>query len=124
MDAMALARAAVEKTYTGVCDVIVYQSVKDPATGITSKAEKVLYKDKPCRLSYKYKHIHAVTPSETAAQVDQIVKLFVSPDTDIPVGSKIIVTQNGSTAAYRLSGQPMVYHSHAEIMLELYKEWC
>ena len=124
MDALALARATIEKTFTGRCDVIVYEGTRDPVSGITSKAERVLYNDIPCRLSYKFNNSHPSAPTDTAAQLDLAAKLFVSADTDIPAGSKIVVEQNGTAVAYKSSGQPMVYHSHREIMLELFKEWC
>lgn len=76
--------------------------------------------DKPCRLSFT----SAVTATDGAvAEVSQKVKLFCSPDFEIREGSKITVTQNGITTAYKRSGVPSMYATHQEILLDLFERW-
>ena len=41
----------------------------------------------------------------------------------MPAGSKIVVTQEGRTAAYARSGEPAVYSSHQEIVLVPFEEY-
>lgn len=121
--AMTAAKQAVESRYDGVCSVYTYGESKDPTTHITRTAETVLYQDIPCRLSFKYNNNSSASPSETITEVSQIIKLFVSPELNIPPGSKIVATQNGVTTAYKSSGQPMVYSTHQEIVLEIFRGW-
>lgn len=118
------ARLAVESTYNGVCDVINYCEATDPLTHITSKKETVAYSQLPCRISFRNNSLNYAQLSDTAAKDTQKIKLFTSPDADIKAGSKIIVTQNGRTAAYRSSGEPMHYATHQEFFLELSDRWC
>ena len=61
--------------------------------------------------------------TEEAATVAQSVTLYLDPAVDIPVGSKITVTQNGVTRDYTRSGKPAGYTYHQEVPLELWKEW-
>lgn len=76
--------------------------------------------DQPCRLSF------SSSPSATngdVAEINQTVKLFFSPEIKVKEGSKITVTQNGVTTAYKQSGTPAHYPTHQEILLELFKGW-
>lgn len=118
---MVSARKAVESTYTGICTVIEYQSVKDPKTKITKQQEVITAENVPCRLSFESKT--AASPSETVSAVNQSIKLFVAPEVRIKSGTKVIVAQNGVTTEYAASGMPAVYVSHQEIMLELFRGW-
>lgn len=119
--AKSAARKAIESTYTGTCDIIEYGSVKDRKSKITRQEEIVTAKNQPCKLSFE--KIAAAVQTDTGAAVSQGVKMFIAPETEVKSGSKIVVTQNGVTTAYCASGQPAVYSSHREIMLELWKEW-
>lgn len=65
----------------------------------------------------------AVVQTDTAAKLTQGTKLFIAPEIKIKPGSKIIVEQNGTTTEYSASGEPAVYFSHSEYMLELFKGW-
>ena len=53
----------------------------------------------------------------------QTIKLFIAPEIDIKPGSKIDVTHLGVTTSYKRSGNPAVYHTHQEIMLELWENY-
>jgi hypothetical protein len=115
------ARKAIESLYLGRCSVYEYRSVTDPVTKIAEPGEVPVLTNQPCRLSYKT--ITGTSPDGGAATVAQTVKLFIASEITIKPGSKITVTQNGVTADYQSSGQPAVYTSHQEIILELFAGW-
>lgn len=115
------ARKAIESTYTGVMTVSERQSVKDPNTHITSTKEVVVLENQPCKLSFET--IAATVQTDTAAALSQGVKVFLSPNVSIKAGSKLTVTQNGVTTAYKSSGVPAVYPTHQEIILTLFERW-
>lgn len=114
------ARRAIESTYSGVCTIIERQDIRDERTKITRKNEEVLVvENQPCKLSFE--KIDTVVQTETAASVSQTVKLFINPEIRVISGSKIIVKQNEITTEYCASGEPAVYPTHQEIMLNLFK---
>lgn len=115
------ARKAIESTYEGVCSIVEYKAVTDEETKITRQTEVTVLENQPCKLSFE--KLNAVVQTETAAAISQGTKLFISPEITIKGGSKIVVVQNGITGEYSASGEPAVYHSHQEIMLELFKGW-
>ena len=84
--------------------------------GVTRSVDKVYCKDQKCKLSYQ--SASASSESDTVGTTYQLIKLFMSPDIDVPEGSKIEVTQNGRTDIYKRSGKPMVYSNHQEILLD------
>lgn len=115
------ARKAIESTYTGFCTIVERRDVKDEKTKITRKSEISVIENQPCKLSFE--SIKAVVQTETAAAVAQSTKLFIAPEIKVNSGSKIVVEQNGVKTAYAASGEPAVYFSHSEYMLELFKGW-
>ena len=115
-----MVRKAIEGLYTGRCTVSEYKPVRDEISKITKNKEVAVLKDVPCRLSFK--NISSADLNYGNA-VTQEVKLFVSPEVDIKDGSKITVTQNGVAVDYTRSGEPAVYSSHKEIVLELFRGW-
>lgn len=119
--AQKVARKAIENTYTGVMMVSERQSVKDPNTHITSTKEVVVLENQPCKLSFE--KLDATAQTETAASLTQGTKLFLPPNVEIKAGSKLTVTQNGVTTAYKSSGVPAVYPTHQEIILTLFERW-
>lgn len=114
-------KRAVESLYRGICTVKTWEYVKDPVTHITTPQEVTKFENQPCKLSYEKQ----TTASSTGgpAVISQTVKLFISPDLDIPSGSKMIVTQDGKTTEFTRSGEPAVYMDHQEIMMELFEEY-
>lgn len=115
-------RKAVERLYTDVCDVVERRDYVDPKTKITRKNQEVkVYENLPCRVSFET--VKAASETESASNVEQSVKLFVSPDVDIKSGSKVIVNRGGNIVEYSASGEPAVYSSHKEILLKIFKEW-
>ena len=114
------AQKIIEASYQGKCVVTVYEKQKkaDHSTGF---AEKVLYNNIPCRLSFE--SVGQATQANNANVVTQNIKLFVSPNYDIPPGCKISVTQGEFSAEYKSSGLPSVYPTHQEIILERFDRW-
>ncbi len=115
------ARQAIESQYDGICDIIEYQKVKDPKTKKSNFIEKVVKEKQACKVSYE--DIYVNTETETQSKVITKIKLFIAPELDIKPGSKIVVTQKGRTTEYKNSGDPAIYDTHQEIMLEKFKEW-
>lgn len=116
------ARKAIESTYEGVCTIVERRDMRDEVTKITRKNEEVpVVENQPCKLSFE--KLNAVVQTDTAAKLTQGTKLFIAPEIKIKPGSKIIVEQNGTTTEYSASGEPAVYFSHSEYMLELFKGW-
>lgn len=115
------AKETIESMYYGTCDIIEYVDVYDDTTKKTSKTEKTVYTNEPCRLSYNT--ISYNTESDTTSEKNQIIELFISPDIQINPGSKIVVTQNGITTSYKNSGQPSIYKTQQSIILELFDDW-
>ena len=114
------AQKIIEASYQGRCVVTTYQKQRK-ADHSTEFAEKVLYDNIPCRLSFE--SISQATGTNNANAVTQNIKLFVSPNYDIPPGCKIRVTQGQFTAEYKSSGLPSVYPTHQEIILERFDRW-
>ena len=58
------------------------------------------------------------------ANVSQTTKLFIAPEITIKDGSRIEVTDVlGKKTIYKSSGQPAIYQTHQEIMLELVERY-
>lgn len=119
--AQAAARKAIESTYSGLVTVTEHQKVKDPVTKLTNYQDVTTLENQPCKLSFE--RLQAAVQSESAVSVAQTVKLFLSPDIVIGVGSKLTVTQVGVTTDYTSSGVPAVYSTHQEIILDLFEDW-
>lgn len=113
-------RKAIERLYKGKCTIYVKCPVEDPNTKITRFEEQAVLVDEPCRLSFSN---IPVTENGVVAGIKQVTKLFISPNVEIPPGSKIEVTQEGRTTLHQRSGEPAVYGSHQEIMLEKFERY-
>lgn len=121
MNAHEAHRKAIESQYAGKCTVVEMQPIKDPATNITSSKEVTVLTDQPCNIAYK--SAEATTIVGGVAVQNQTIKLFISPDVTIKAGSKITVTKNGKTTAYKRSGLPAFYPSHQEINLIIFDKY-
>lgn len=106
--------------YSGVCDVIEKVEMKKD-NGATGFSEMVIAEAIPCRVSFSQKK--SAKNSDGAYQTTQTTKLFIDPDVDIKIGSKIVVTQNAITTEYGASGEKAVYSGHQEIVLEKSMDW-
>ena len=115
-------KEAVESLYFDKCDIYEYADTTDPITHQTKQGEIKVFENLPCRLVYKT--ISANSESNGAATISQSTELLINPDYNIKSGSKIVVTkQTGQTVAYKSSGQPSLYPSHQQIMLDLFEGW-
>ena len=113
--------AAVKSLWEGKCTVTVRENKTNEANGRTEAKEVDLCTNEPCRISFDT--VQVTEPSNGAAQTKQTVTLFIDPAVSLPAGSKITVTQKGTTGVYEQSGVPAVYSTHKEVPLELFKEW-
>lgn len=109
------ARKALEGLYIGKATVVVKEEYERP-NGSMGFYDKTIIENEPCRVSYK--DISQANSDGTVATTQQVIKLFLAPEYDIPRGSKIVVEQNGRTNEYIRSGKPAVYETHQEIALE------
>lgn len=114
-------RKALERLWKDRCTVYHRVKVTDPKTKLTDFDEKPLLQDQPCKLSFETLNS---TDGDRVATVAQSVKLFISPDVEIPAGCKIVVTRFNDlerTFTYSRSGEPGIFTNHQEIMLEPFK---
>ena len=112
-------RKALERLWKDRCSVFVKEKVTDPTTHLTDFEEKPLFQDQPCKLSFE-----TSSSGDPVAAVAQTVKLFLSPDVEIPAGSKIVVTRFNDLErkfTYSKSGEAGVFTNHQEIQLEPFK---
>lgn len=117
---MVTTRKAIELTYNGLCTVIEYQRVKKE-NGSTGFVEAIILENQPCRLSYS--RLSSVGDGGIGFTITQGIKIFIAPEIIIKVGSKLVITQNNITTEYQSSGQPAIYKSHQEIVIELFRGW-
>lgn len=117
-----ITRKVIEDTYTGTCDIYVHKSVKDPVTKQTSKAD-VKQNDVPIKCGLSHKNISTTADGDGADKLVMQIELFMAPEISVPAGSKIIVTQDGVTQEFAMSGIPAIYTTHQEIMLDIFKRW-
>ena len=117
---MVAVRKAIETTYDGTCTVTEHQKVQkeNKSTGFQ---DVIVLENQPCRLSFKT--ITNTSQTETAAMVGQTTKLFIAPEIKVKAGSKLTITQCGVTTEYKNSGEPAIYPTHQEIVLDLFKGW-
>ena len=120
MVAYSAMRKALESQYIGTCDIVEKQAYKK-ANKSTGFREIIVLQNQPCKLSFS--RITNNAQGETAANLIQVVKVFMSPEINVKPGSKLIITQNGRTTEYQNSGKPAVYRTHQEIILELFEGW-
>lgn len=114
-------RKALERLWKDRCTVYHRVKVTDPKTKLTDFDEKPLLQDQPCKLSFETLNS---TDGDHVATVAQSVKLFISPNVEIPAGCKIVVTRFNNlerTFTYSRSGEPGIFTNHQEIMLEPFK---
>lgn len=111
-------RKIYESTYCDTCNIT--EKVKQKIDGVTSFREQVVVSGQECKISFE--SIPSTSQSDTTASMVQSVKLFLAPEIEVKPGSRIDVTHLGVTTAYKRSGKSAVYHTHQEIMLELWED--
>lgn len=109
-------RKAFETMYDSKCVVLTHEEyVKD--NGATAFRYVTILEDEPCHIQYT--SVSATTPGDAVATVSQEIRLFINPDVEIPVGSKITV----ESVDYACSGVVAKYATHQEIILSLWDRW-
>lgn len=112
---------AIVSLWTGICTIYTRAEQVNQTNKRIEFVETAIIEDEPCRLSFK--NSSPVSISTDVAENKQIIKLFLSPNVVVPMGSKITVTQNGVTNTYRRSGEPCIFSYHQEILLENFEKW-
>ena len=102
------------------CDIYEYIKEKQP-NGSTAHKEKLVLADIPCRISFKT--VNQTVEGAKSSTPVQSIKLFIPSDINIKDGSKIVITRQGETTAYKNSGVVSKYATHSELGLELFKGW-
>lgn len=120
VDAWKQVRKAIESRYKGLCVILEKRKVKDEVTKATVLKDIAVLSNQPCRLSYSSSG--TANQTDTVSNIEQTIKLFIAPEIKIAPGSKLRITQNGTTTDYISSGVPAVYETHQEVSLELEKE--
>lgn len=114
-------RKALERLWKDRCTIYHQVKEKDPVTKLTGFEEQPLLQDQPCKLSFETLN---ATDGGHVAVLTQSVKLFLSPDVEIPAGCKIVVTRFNDLERqfiYSNSGAAGVFTNHQEILLEPWK---
>lgn len=111
-------KKALHAQFIGRCDVMEYRPYTKP-NKTTGRQEVVVHTGLPCRLSIS-SHAAASADGMTVRKA-QTATLFLAAETEIAPGSKLVVTQNGKTTAYKHSGESAVLGTHQEILLELFE---
>jgi hypothetical protein len=119
VDELKQAREAIQSMWTGICNIFGFKNSKNKYGTVVSEV-KELYKNIPCRLSFK--NISQTEQTESISKTSQVVKLFIAPEVYVPPGSIVEVTQNGVTRKYKHSGISAVYTNHQEIILDAEQE--
>lgn len=104
-----------------ICSVSVLEQVENEETGRIENAETLIFEDVPCYFISKSSSSYVknnYVPSATNNGV-----LIVERNIQIPMGSKITVTQNGETTDYSYAGIPTVYSCHREIPVAIFERW-
>lgn len=119
--ARSIMREKIEQTYEDSCSVYEQTDVFDEKTKVKKGKRVAALEDEPCRLSFS--RLEAGEKADPASAPSQTAKLFISPDIDIKTGCVLEIKHKGRTYEYERSGQPAVYSSHQEIVLQLRERW-
>lgn len=114
--AIIIARKAIESTYKGLCTISKYEGHRDPETEELKQQLEPIHENIPCKLSKKT--INPSSETDIASVVRYAPMLFIAPEIEIKPGSEILVIQHGITRVFKQSGEPFVYETHQEIMLQ------
>lgn len=117
-------RQTLEMLWLDRCDVIVSEAYRQE-NGATAMQDRLLHGDIPCKLSFFQSNAsnNAADLQGPAAPVQQLAKLIMSPEIEVPPGSRIRVMRQGRALHFKATGQPMVFFSHQEILMEAEEAW-
>lgn len=109
-------RKAIESQYDSICTVKVKREF-EKSNSATGFSEATVFENEPCHLQYT--NTGPASPDNAVANISQQIRLFLSPDREIPSGSKITV----NSVDFKLSGAVAKYKTHQEIELDLWDRW-
>ena len=104
------------------CTIFIKKKVTDSFTKLTDFMEIPVINEEPCKLSFQTLAVNE--QGDAAAKLVQSVKLFLSPDLEIPAGCKIVVKRFGvinREFVYARSGEPGIFTNHQEVPLTVWK---
>ena len=107
---------AIQTLWKGKCSVYIKED--------TTFSGEALIENEPCRIAFRlpFRLSLKTTSSDiedfSVTHVQQTVNLFISSKFNIPIGSKIVATQNGVAGIYRSISKPSIYTYFQEILLE------
>ena len=113
-------RTAMRSMWDDTCTVYEYHPIRKP-NGSTVHEEVPVFVDEPCRLSFS--RLTEAKQTDTAAEIVQIVKLFLDENVGVKTGSKIVIKCRGREFVYGYSGESGVFDDHQEIVLIPWKGW-
>lgn len=111
---------SIERTFIARCDIVEFTQIINQ-DGSTLHDEITTNTNVPCKVSYASTSFSKDT--RHASGISQNVKLFIGLDVKIKPGSKLIITQNNVTTIFENSSPPLIYLTHQEYQLMLFKEW-
>ena len=118
--------AALRRLWTDRCDIVVREGGLEPGSGRTVFAERKIYADLPCRMSYRlsFETVSGVRDvGDAAVAAGQAVKLFLAPEIVVPVGSKIVLRRGNQEMVFARTGMPAVFGMHQEVRMERFERW-
>lgn len=105
----------LESTYDSLCNVIVIGDYEEDGL-VYNNIETVKYSNIRCSISHKSFYI-ALQGNIPIASMQ--IKLFISPNLDIPINSKIEITRGENVTRYKASSPPAIFDTHQEILLDV-----
>lgn len=108
-------RQHLESTYMDSVSVFEQREITRP-NGSTGFEQIKVIDNEPCRLSFS--SVNSANQGDGVATVVTVVRLFISPDIYIQPGSRLVVTHQGRENEYGLSGEPAIYGTHQEFVLQ------
>jgi len=119
-------RKKLEMLWLDKCEVIVSEPYRQE-NGATAMRDKILHSDIPCKLSFFQSNAsnNAADLQGPAAPVQQLAKLILGPEIEVPPGCRIRVMRQGRALHFKSTGQPMVCFRclHQEILMEAAETW-
>ena len=110
-----MVRQHLESTYMDLVNVFEQKEVTRPNGSTGFEPVKVI-DNEPCRLSFS--SVNSANQGDGVATVVTVVRLFISPDIYIRPGSRLVVKHQGRENEYGLSGEPAIYGTHQEFVLQ------
>lgn len=114
------AKKNFELLFEDKCNIYEYVKEKQP-NGSTAHKEKLILADIPCRISFN--GANQVAEGAKYSTPVQSIKLFIPNNITVKDGSKLEITRQGETTAYKNSGVISKYPTHNELGLELFRGW-